>query len=176
MVKASEFSEGQDEEEDDARTVESDPGFKIGSLIYQRNPADFNGYMIRGEDLKFGKRIPFSRRHGLVKGKLFQEKAREVDEESNEMILRTSAMTWAMAELARKPKPMKKAQEEVRRCVGNKGNISEQYTNELQYVKMIVKDTRLHPPAPIIIPRENMAHFKIQDYDIDPKTLVFVNG
>ncbi|CAL8992113.1 unnamed protein product [Prunus brigantina] len=156
MVKASEFSEGQDEEEDDARTVESDPGFKIGSLIYQRiiymypmlhklkanngngtlkplniskssicsinrNPADFNGYMIRGEDLKFGKRIPFSRRHGLVKvdqhkwqrnmkalynllmisnliiyefyyilqGKLFQEKAREVDEESNEMILRT---------------------------------------------------------------------------------------
>ena len=32
-----------------------------------RNPADFNGYMIRGEDLKFGKRIPFSRRHGLEK-------------------------------------------------------------------------------------------------------------
>ncbi|CAL2227900.1 unnamed protein product [Prunus armeniaca] len=89
MVKASEFSEGQDEEEDDARTVETDPGFKIGSLIYQRNPADLNGYLIRGEDLKFGKRIPFSRRHGLVKGKLFQEKAREVDEESNEMILRT---------------------------------------------------------------------------------------
>ncbi|VVA35904.1 PREDICTED: EMBRYONIC FLOWER 1 [Prunus dulcis] len=78
-----------------------------------RNPADLNmtelgnGYMIRGEDLKFGKRIPFSRRHGLVKvdqqkwqrsmkalyqkgnGNFFQEKAREVDEESNEMILRT---------------------------------------------------------------------------------------
>ncbi|CAL8992106.1 unnamed protein product [Prunus brigantina] len=157
MVKASEFSEGQDEEEDDARTGESDPVFKIVSMIYQRiiymypmlhkleanngngtmkplniskssvcsinrNPADFNmpevgiGYMIRGEE-KFGKWIPFSRRHGIVKvdqhkeawlrnmkalyrkgnvhhiefdeGKLFQEKAREVDEESNEMILRT---------------------------------------------------------------------------------------
>ncbi|CAB4293794.1 unnamed protein product [Prunus armeniaca] len=156
MVKASEFSEGQDEEKDDARTGESDPGFKIASMIYQRiiymypmlnkleanngnvtmkplniskssfcslnrNPADFNmpevgnGYMIRGEDLKFGKRIPFSRRHVVVKvdqhkwqrnmkalyqkgnvyrvefeeGNFFQENAREVDEESNEMILRT---------------------------------------------------------------------------------------
>ncbi|CAL8992112.1 unnamed protein product [Prunus brigantina] len=130
MVKASEFSEGQDEEKDDARTGKSDPGFKIASMIYQRiiymypmlhkleanngngtmkplniskssfcslnrNPADFNmpevgnGYMIRGEDLKFGKRIPFSRRHVVVKGKFFQENASEVDEESNEMILRT---------------------------------------------------------------------------------------
>ncbi|KAI5350106.1 hypothetical protein L3X38_002997 [Prunus dulcis] len=83
---------------------------------------------------------------------------------------------YMIRELARKPKLMKKAQEEVRRCFGNKGNISERDTNELQYVKMIVKDTTLHPPAPMIIPRENMAHFKIQDYDIDSKTLVFVNG
>ncbi|CAL8083490.1 unnamed protein product [Prunus armeniaca] len=126
MVKTSEFSE--DEEEDDSRTGESDPVFKIASMIYQRiifmhpmlhkleaNNEVGNGYMIRSEDLKFGKQIPFSRRHGLVKmdqhkwqrnmkalyqkgnvhpiefdeGKLFQEKAREVDEESNEMILRT---------------------------------------------------------------------------------------
>ncbi|CAL8083499.1 unnamed protein product [Prunus armeniaca] len=66
------------------------------SSVYSinRNPADFNipevgiGYMIRGEE-NFGKWIPFSRRHGIVKGKLFQEKAREVDEESNEKILRT---------------------------------------------------------------------------------------
>ncbi|BBG93447.1 cytochrome P450, family 71, subfamily B, polypeptide 36 [Prunus dulcis] len=114
----------------------------------------------------------------MPEGNVFQEKAREVDEESNEMILRTSAttMTRVMADLARKPKLMKKAQEEVRRCFGNKGNISERDTTELQYVKMIVKDTRLHPPAPMIIPRENMAHFKIQGYDIDSKTLVFVNG
>ncbi|CAL8992105.1 unnamed protein product [Prunus brigantina] len=312
MVKTSEFSEGQDEEEDDSRTGESDPVFKIASMIYQRiifmhpmvhkleanngngtmkplniskssicsinrNPADFNmpevgnGYMIRSEDLKFGKQIPFSRRHGLVKmdqhnwqrnmkalyqkgnvhhiefdeGKLFQEKAREVDEESNEMILRTrnvetqgeivlnlhgiffqektsevdkesnemilrtryveiqgetvldycmdivfqekaleadkelsemTLKTRAVAELARKPKLMKKAQEEVRRCIGNKGKISERDIDELQYLKMIIKETRLHPPAPMIVPGEIMSHFKIQGYDIDHKTLVFVNG
>ncbi|KAK9903839.1 hypothetical protein M0R45_000879 [Rubus argutus] len=30
------------------------------------------------------------------------------------------AMVWAMAELATKPRVMKKAQEEVRNCIGNK--------------------------------------------------------
>ncbi|ONI28944.1 hypothetical protein PRUPE_1G170800 [Prunus persica] len=55
----------------------------------------------------------------------------------------------------------------------HKGKISEQDTDELQYVKMIIKETRLHTLAPMIIPRETMSHFKIQDSDIDPKTLVF---
>ncbi|ONI30289.1 hypothetical protein PRUPE_1G242400 [Prunus persica] len=90
----------------------------------------------------------------------------------------TSAITmeWAMAELARKPKLMKKAQEEVRRCIGNKGKVTEGDTDELQYLKMVIKETfRLHPPAPMILPRETMSHFKIQGYDVDPKTLVFVN-
>ncbi|CAL8994119.1 unnamed protein product [Prunus brigantina] len=90
----------------------------------------------------------------------------------------TSAITmeWAMAELARQPKLMKKAQEEVRRCIGNKGKVTEGDTDELQYLKMVIKETfRLHPPAPMILPRETMSHFKIQGYDVDPKTLVFVN-
>ncbi|KAI5352208.1 hypothetical protein L3X38_005099 [Prunus dulcis] len=90
----------------------------------------------------------------------------------------TSAITmeWAMAELARKPKLMKKAQEEVRRCIGNKGKVTEGDTDELQYLKMVIKETfRLHPPAPLILPRETMSHFKIQGYDVDPKTRVFVN-
>ncbi|XP_008221935.1 PREDICTED: cytochrome P450 71B36-like [Prunus mume] len=90
----------------------------------------------------------------------------------------TSAITmeWAMAELARKPKLMKKAQEEVRRCIGNKGKVTEGDTGELQYLKMVIKETfRLHPPAPMILPRETLSHFKIQGYDVDPETLVFVN-
>ncbi|ONI30288.1 hypothetical protein PRUPE_1G242300 [Prunus persica] len=87
-----------------------------------------------------------------------------------------TTMTWAMAELARKPKLMKKAQEEVRRCIGNKGKINEGDTDELEYLKMIIKETlRLHPPAPLILPREAMSHFKIQGYDVDPRTVVFVN-
>ncbi|XP_004309993.1 PREDICTED: cytochrome P450 71B34-like [Fragaria vesca subsp. vesca] len=85
-------------------------------------------------------------------------------------------MLWAMAELAKNPRLMKKAQDEVRSVVGNKGNVSESDTEELPYLKMIVKESlRLHPPAPLILPRETMAPFKVLGYDVEPKTLVMIN-
>ncbi|KAB2604612.1 hypothetical protein D8674_042249 [Pyrus ussuriensis x Pyrus communis] len=84
---------------------------------------------------------------------------------------------WAMAELANNPGLMKKAQEEVRKCIGNKGKVTETETDHLQYLKMVIKETlRLHPPAPMILPRETASRCKIQGYDIDPKTLVLVNA
>ena len=82
-----------------------------------------------------------------------------------------------MAELAKRPNLMKKAQAEVRSCIGNKGFVTESDTDQLQYLKMIVKETfRLHPPAPLLIPRETISHFKIDGYDIRPKTLLYVNA
>jgi len=38
----------------------------------------------------------------------------------------TSSLTvnWAMAELVRNPRVMKKVQDEVRKCVGNKGRVT----------------------------------------------------
>ncbi|KAJ7945467.1 Cytochrome P450 [Quillaja saponaria] len=91
----------------------------------------------------------------------------------------TSAITvvWAMAELIRNPRAMKKSQEEIRNCVGNKGEADEGDIEKLKYLKMVVKETlRLHPPTPLLIPRETMSHFKINEYDIDPKTQVYVNA
>ncbi|KAL6190466.1 hypothetical protein ACLB2K_036863 [Fragaria x ananassa] len=85
-------------------------------------------------------------------------------------------MLWAMAELAKNPRLMKKAQDEVRSVVVNKGKVSERDTEELPYLKMIVKESlRLHPPAPLILPRETMAPFKVLGYDVEPKTLVMIN-
>ncbi|XP_041013642.1 cytochrome P450 71B9-like [Juglans microcarpa x Juglans regia] len=91
----------------------------------------------------------------------------------------TAAITtvWAMAELARNPRVMKKAQDEVRNLVGNKGKIAESDTPHLPYLKMIMKETlRLHPPAAMLLPRETMAPFKISGYDICPKSLLQVNN
>ncbi|XVF02586.1 hypothetical protein REPUB_Repub04eG0187400 [Reevesia pubescens] len=91
----------------------------------------------------------------------------------------TSALTvnWAMAELSRKPRLMKKAQEEVRSIVGKKGRVTETDLDQLQYLKMVIKETlRLHPPAPLLIARETMSHFKINGYDIYPKTLIQINA
>ena len=81
-----------------------------------------------------------------------------------------------MAELAKNPKLMKKAQEEIRNYVGNRGKVTEKDIEELPYLKMIMKETlRLHPPAPLLIPREIISHFKIEGYDFYPKTMVQVN-
>ncbi|KAL5713269.1 hypothetical protein ACHQM5_015361 [Ranunculus cassubicifolius] len=90
----------------------------------------------------------------------------------------TSAITmvWAMTELAKKPVVMKKVQEEIRKCVGRKGKVEESDIEQLNYFKMVVKETlRLHPPSILLIPHESMNHCKINGYDIYPKTRVFVN-
>ena len=86
-------------------------------------------------------------------------------------------MVWAMAELIKKPELMKKAQDEVRNCIGNKGKVTENETDQLQYLKMVIKETlRLHPPAPLLLPRETMSYFKVDDSEIFPKTLIQVNA
>ncbi|XP_021293027.1 cytochrome P450 71B36-like [Herrania umbratica] len=85
-------------------------------------------------------------------------------------------MIWAMTELARKPTVMKKAQYEIRRCVGKKGKVTDNDVNQLLYLQMIIKETlRLHPPAVLLLPRETVSQFKIGDYDVYPKTRIAVN-
>ncbi|XP_010425328.1 PREDICTED: cytochrome P450 71B3-like [Camelina sativa] len=93
----------------------------------------------------------------------------------------TSAVTmiWAMAELIKNPRVMKKVQDEIRSCIGIKQNerIDEEGVDKLQYLKLVIKETlRLHPPAPLLIPRETMSQINIQGYNIPPKTLILVNA
>lgn len=90
----------------------------------------------------------------------------------------TSAVTvtWAMTEMARNPEVMSKAQDEVRKCIGNKGSITESDMDQLQYLKLVIKETlRLHPPGPLLLPRQTISHCKVLGYDINPKTLLQVN-
>ncbi|KAL5552765.1 hypothetical protein UlMin_040166 [Ulmus minor] len=71
---------------------------------------------------------------------------------------------------------MKKTQVEIRSACFKKGKVTEADIDQLQYLKMIVKETlRLHSPAPLLLPRETISQFKLGDYDINPKTLVQVN-
>ncbi|EOA25906.1 hypothetical protein CARUB_v10019287mg [Capsella rubella] len=93
----------------------------------------------------------------------------------------SSAITliWAMAELISNPRVMKKVQDEIRTCIGIKQNerIKEEDVDKLPYLKLVIKETfRLHPPAPLLLPRETMANIKIQGYDIPSKTILLVNA
>ncbi|XP_062110459.1 cytochrome P450 71B34-like [Humulus lupulus] len=83
-------------------------------------------------------------------------------------------LTWAMSELAKNPTVMKKVQNEVRSL--KNGKITESDIHQLQYLKMVVKETlRLHPALPLLVPREIMSRFKLANYDVSPKTLIQVN-
>ncbi|KAJ4877918.1 Cytochrome P450 71B37 [Raphanus sativus] len=86
-------------------------------------------------------------------------------------------MTWAMAELMRNPRAMKKVQTEIRNLMENRTVITLDDIDQFHYLKMVIKETwRLHPPAPLLVPREVISEFEIDGYKIQPKTLLHVNA
>ena len=90
----------------------------------------------------------------------------------------TSSITldWAMTELIINPEVLKRVQAEVRSVVGEKKMVLESDLPQLNYLKAVIKETfRLHPPAPILVPRESMEDVTIEGYDIPAKTRIFVN-
>lgn len=92
----------------------------------------------------------------------------------------TSSVTilWAMSELIRNPRVLKKAQEEIRAAVGEpRARVQPDDLPKLNYLKLVLKETlRLYPPATLLLPRETMRHVKIGGYDVPAGTRVAVNA
>ena len=81
------------------------------------------------------------------------------------------ATEWAMAEMVKNPKTLKKAQEEVGRVYGNKGYVDESELHQLTYVAAVIRETlRLHPPGPLLMPRESSEICELSGYTLPPKT------
>ena len=89
----------------------------------------------------------------------------------------STAVEWAMSEMLRNPRIMERAQAEVRAAFGEEGNVSERRIHELKYLNAVIKETlRLHPPAPLLVPRECSEECVIDGYRIPAKAKVIVNG
>ncbi|RID46987.1 hypothetical protein BRARA_I03621 [Brassica rapa] len=99
-------------------------------------------------------------------------------------------MIWAMTELSRHPRVIKKLQEEIRTTLGpNKEKITEEDLEKAEYLKLVIEETfrlhkpffkkkktfRLHPPAPLSLPRLTMSDIKIQGYNIPKNTMIQIN-
>ena len=80
-----------------------------------------------------------------------------------------------MTELIRNSRIMKKLQDHIRSHI-KEDRVKEIDLEKLRYLKMVVKEVlRLHPPAPLLLPRETMSHFKLNGYDIPPNAHLHVN-
>ncbi|XP_042483297.1 cytochrome P450 71AP13-like [Macadamia integrifolia] len=86
-------------------------------------------------------------------------------------------LDWGMTELVINPRVIKKAQAEVRSIVGDRRNVLEDDLPKMKYLKAIIKEIfRLHPPVPVLVPRESMEEVTIDGYVIPAKTRFFVNA
>ncbi|XP_062155062.1 trimethyltridecatetraene synthase-like [Alnus glutinosa] len=90
----------------------------------------------------------------------------------------SSAVTveWAISELLKKPEIFKKAAEELDTVIGRDRWVEEKDIVNLPYIDAIAKETmRLHPVAPMLVPRLSREDCKIEGYDILKGTRVLVN-
>ncbi|KAH0724500.1 hypothetical protein KY284_000365 [Solanum tuberosum] len=88
----------------------------------------------------------------------------------------STTIDWTMVEMMRNPNVLSKAQAEVRNAFKGKETFDENDVEELKYLKLVVKESfRLHPPFPLLIPRECREEVDINGYNIPLKTKVMVN-
>ncbi|XP_028781795.1 cytochrome P450 71A3-like [Neltuma alba] len=89
-----------------------------------------------------------------------------------------TVLGWTMTELLKHPNAMKKLQDEVKNVKRDRSHIiTEEDTDHMPYLKAVLKETlRLHPPVPLLMPRESMQEIKLLGHHIDTKTQVAVNA
>lgn len=88
-----------------------------------------------------------------------------------------ATLEWILTELIRHPEVMAKAQEEVRGVVSDSKGVSISHLNSLSFTKSVIKETlRIHPPVPLLVPRESMEDCILDGYFIPKESRVFINS
>lgn len=87
-----------------------------------------------------------------------------------------TAIEWALAELVKNPRIMRKVQEELEKVVGMERKVEESDLESLEYLDMVIKETfRLHPVAPLLLPHESLEDCTINGFHIPQKSRVMIN-
>ncbi|XP_026451579.1 geraniol 8-hydroxylase-like [Papaver somniferum] len=83
---------------------------------------------------------------------------------------------WAMSELVRNIEIMNNLKAEIAQVVGHERRMEESDMENLPYLHAVIQETlRLHPPAPLSIPRNVIKDIEVTGYLIPKGTQVWVN-
>lgn len=86
-------------------------------------------------------------------------------------------LEWVMAELVKDQKTMQKLQQQIRKVSGNKQIITEEDLKNITWLKAVIKETlRIHPPAPLLVPRESLEESQVKGYHIPKGTKILINA
>ncbi|XP_052144969.1 premnaspirodiene oxygenase-like [Oryza glaberrima] len=91
----------------------------------------------------------------------------------------SSTLGWGMSELMRSPMVMSKLQGEIREAFYGKATVGEEdiQASRLPYLGLFIKETlRLHPPVPLLVPRESIDTCEIKGYMIPARSRIIVNA
>ncbi|XP_058772767.1 cytochrome P450 71D8-like [Vicia villosa] len=91
----------------------------------------------------------------------------------------TTATTilWTMSELMKHTSVRKKVQDELREVCKGKETIHDSDLQDLSYLKLVMKEAlRLHPPSPLLVPRESSELTIIDGYEIPKNTKLIINA
>ncbi|GMN56705.1 hypothetical protein TIFTF001_025821 [Ficus carica] len=88
----------------------------------------------------------------------------------------STSISWTLSELLRNPRVMKNLQDELQSAVGINQMVEEKELGKLDYLNMVITESfRLHPVAPLIVPRESREDITIEKYFIPKKSRIIVN-
>ena len=86
-------------------------------------------------------------------------------------------LQWTITELLRNPEKLAKAQVEIRQVLGKNKPVEEADIPRLPYLQAVVKEAlRLHPPAPLLVPRKAKQEVEIAGFTIPKDAQVLVNA
>ncbi|KAJ8775160.1 hypothetical protein K2173_020164 [Erythroxylum novogranatense] len=89
----------------------------------------------------------------------------------------SAVIEWAMSEMMKNPRILRKAQAEVREVYKGKETIDETNLHMLNYLNLVIKETlRMYPPGAILVPRLAGEKTEIDGYEIPRKSTVLVNA
>ncbi|KAH6760206.1 hypothetical protein C2S52_009350 [Perilla frutescens var. hirtella] len=86
-----------------------------------------------------------------------------------------AAVEWALSEVIRHPREMKKLQKELEEMVGPNQMVEESHLSSLKYLDCFIKESmRLHPVGPLLI-HEAMEDCEVNGFHIPNRARVLVN-